>query len=123
MLNLFGKIQDKLASKGLEKAEEFLKTLDLDKDGQADLDEVLAIVKQFQDGIAAGMGSVNAAQVTRTIQAGEKAIAAITELGAVAGEVLDTEQAKAAAALLSAATAATVALVKDVAETVQKDKK
>ena len=123
-LGLFNSLREKLMKDTLEGAAEsamqYLETLDLDKDGESDLQEIRGFLTDLQKGVQSAVGSVNGEQVVKFISALEALAAAGSALMEVSKSVLDTEQAKEAQKQLTDAIKKAAQYAKDVAEATQK---
>lgn len=123
-LGLFNSLREKLMKDTLEGAAEsamqYLETLDLDKDGEYDLQEIRGFLTDLQKGVQSAVGSVNGEQVVKFISALEALAAAGSALMEVSKSVLDTEQAKEAQKQLTDAIKKAAQYAKDVAEATQK---
>lgn len=96
-LNIFKAAQNKIVDDFIDTAEKWLKNLDLDGDGQKDLEEeILPALRGLADNFKQATGSVDAVQLNKTFQAAKKLTDAANELATISKEVLDTEQAQAA---------------------------
>lgn len=96
-LNIFKAAQNKIVDDFINTAEKWLKNLDLDGDGQKDLEEeILPALRGLADNFKQATGSVDAVQLNKTFQAAKKLTDAANELATISKEVLDTEQAQAA---------------------------
>lgn len=123
-LGLFNSLREKLMKDTLEGAAEsamqYLETLDLDKDGESDLQEIRGFLTDLQKGVQSAVDSVNGEQVVKFISALEALAAAGSALMEVSKSVLDTEQAKEAQKQLTDAIKKAAQYAKDVAEATQK---
>lgn len=119
-LGVFDAIKNSILKNTLNNATDsaiqYLKTLDLDHDGQADIEEITVFLKDLQAGVESAIGSVNGEQVVKFISALEALAAAGGALMEVSKDVLDTEQAKLAQKQLTDAIKKAAQYAKDVAE-------
>lgn len=96
-LNIFKMAQNKIVDDFIDTAEKWLNNLDLDGDGQKDLEEeILPALRGLADNFKQATGSVDAVQLNKAFQAAKKLTDAANELATISKEVLDTEQAQAA---------------------------
>lgn len=96
-LNIFKVAQNKIVDDFIDTAEKWLKNLDLDGDGQKDLEEeILPALRGLADNFKQATGAVDAVQLNKAFQAAKKLADAANELATISKEVLDTEQAQAA---------------------------